>query len=94
MKDLSKSTVSTIVNALIDTRLDSKKTLAGAECSGNVERQTLIRQWLDANAAAFRELNEDVVPWLMYHPQLRDVFPETVCPRTEQQRKQPAQEAQ
>lgn len=74
MKDLSKDTVSTIVNALIDTRLDALKFLAGAERAGHVEHQTLMQKWLSENAAAFRELNQEAAPWLQYHPQLRDVF--------------------
>jgi hypothetical protein len=90
VKDLSKATVSTIVNALIDTRLDAIKTLAGAERAGHAEHKTLMQQWLDANAAAFRELNEEAAPWLRYHPQLHDVFPDTVCPRTRQQYSQEA----
>lgn len=74
MKDLSKSTVSIVVSALIGARLESTKELHEAERMGHSTYRTHIQQALDENAAAIRELNDEVAPWLRYHPQLLDVF--------------------
>jgi hypothetical protein len=80
VKDLSKSTVSIVVGALIAVRLEALKSLHQAERMGHVDYQAQIQQELDANAAALRELNKDMAPWLEYHPQLRDAFTESKQP--------------
>ena len=74
MKDLSKDTVSTAVGALITMRTETLKSLHEAERDGHVGYQATLQQELDANAAALLELNQEVAPWLEYHPQLADVF--------------------
>lgn len=77
MKDLSKDTVSLIVGALITVRSEIQRSLDEAQRMGHVVFQATLQQELDANAAALRELNQEVALWLEYHPQLRDVFQET-----------------
>lgn len=74
MKDLSKDTVSIAVGALITVRMDALKSLQDAERDGHVGYQATLQNELDANAAALRELNQEVAPWLEFHQQLRDVF--------------------
>lgn len=76
MKDLSKDTVSVIVGALITVRSEIQRSLDEAKRMGHVVFQATLQQELDANAAALRELNQEVALWLEYHPQLRDVFEE------------------
>lgn len=74
MKDLSKETVSLIVSALITVRLEAFKDLQAAERMKHLSYLKHVQQALDENATALRELAQDVAPWLMYHPQLLDVF--------------------
>lgn len=77
MKDLSKDTVSVIVGALVTVRSEIQRSLDEAMRVGHVVFQATLQQELDTNAAAVRELNQEVAPWLEYHPQLRDVFDKT-----------------
>lgn len=76
MKDLSKDTVSLIVGALISVRTEIQRSLDEAKRMGHVVFQATLQHELEANAAALRELNQEVALWLEYHPQLRDVFEE------------------
>jgi hypothetical protein len=77
VKDLSKDTVSVIVGALVTVRSEIQRSLDEAMRVGHVVFQATLQQELDTNAAAVRELNQEVAPWLEYHPQLRDVFDKT-----------------
>jgi hypothetical protein len=74
VKDLSKDTVSIVVGALIMVRTETLKSIEEAKRDGHEGYQATLQQELDANTAALRELNQDVAPWLEYHPQVRDVF--------------------
>ena len=77
MNDLSKETVSLIVGALITVRTEIQRSLDEAKRMGHTVFQATLQHELEANAAALRELNQEVAIWLEYHPQLRDVFEET-----------------
>jgi hypothetical protein len=74
VKDLSKDTVSLIVGALIAGRSEILQKLQEAERLGHSGYQATLQSELDANAAALRELNQEVAPWLEFHSQLHDVF--------------------
>ncbi|WP_036170391.1 hypothetical protein [Massilia sp. 9096] len=74
MRDLSREAISTIVHALISARIADAKAYQDAGALGHLIYQATIQQRLDENAAALRELNQDVAPWLQFHSQLRDVF--------------------
>ena len=76
MKDLSKETVSLIVGALITVRTEIQRSLDEAKRMSHAVFQATLEHELEANAAALRELNQEVAVWLEYHPQVRDVFEE------------------
>lgn len=82
---LSESTVRQIALALCQERAALAKEAAFWDAvakkpgagEGTIQFQAAARACLEANAAALRELSQEIAPWIKHLPALPDVFPET-----------------